>query len=99
MAWNFKSPMPVSKAGASAAIAALSASSCFFADTLGASDPKFAGQLAAAKTAAIDAVAGLTGNAPNIEVTMMGKSDTNTSASLPGAAGGQITITVMERWS
>jgi len=84
MAWNYRSPRPVAKGGATAAINGIAAGACYFADKLGPNDPSFAGQLAAAQAAAIAAVAGLTGNAPNVDIVLDGRSDTNAAASLPG---------------
>jgi hypothetical protein len=98
MAWNYRGRPPVAKGAAVAAISGITAANCHFVDSVGAADPNFAAQLAAAQAAAIAAVAGLTGNAPNVEVILMARSDTNTAPSLPGAGGGQITITIVERW-
>jgi hypothetical protein len=98
VAWNYRMKPPVAKSGATAAINGITAANCHFADSLGPNDPNFAAQLAAAQAAAIAAVAGLTGNAPNVEVLLMARSDTNTAASLPSASGDQITVTIVERW-
>jgi hypothetical protein len=89
---------PVAKASAAAAIDAVTAANCSFSDLLGADDPQFAAQLAAAQAAAVAALAGMTGDAQNVQVSMGGRSDPSTSAAVPGAAGGEITVTILERW-
>ena len=98
MAWNYRMKTPVAKAGATVAINGITAANCQFADSVGAADPNFAAQLAAAQAAAVAALAAMTGNAPNVEILLMGRSDTNTGPSLPSATGGQVTITIIERW-
>lgn len=98
MSWNTRIN-PVAKASAAAAIDAVTATNCHFADLIGTSDPQFAGQLAAAQAAAVAALAGLAGDAQNVEVLMAGISDPSTAAAVPGAAGGKIVVTITERWN
>ena len=93
MSWKAKFSQ-IAKSSSTSSINELTAAD-FFGDTTG--DADFAAHIAAAKAAAIAAIAGLTGPAPNVDVSIVCGHDSG-----PGEAGihpgAMITVTCVERW-